>query len=99
VTALTIPGILRRAEQAIAGHWSRTGYEYRSGRYCPVEALGAASGGLSFEHPIFKGAYRALQNQIGSTEVATWNGRPERTEAEVRAALLAAAQAAEAGDD
>lgn len=94
MTALTVPDVLRRAEQVIAGHWSRTGYQCRSGRYCPVEALTEATGGLGFEHALFLAAYRTLRDEVGG-EVAIWNGRPTRTEAEVRAALLAAAQRAE----
>jgi hypothetical protein len=101
VTALTVPDVLRRAESLIAGHWSRTGYEYRAGRYCPIEALDEVCDdeprfNRAFSTGLFSEAYAALREEVGG-EVTMWNGRPERTEAEVRAALLAAAARAEAG--
>lgn len=97
MTALTVPDVLRRAKSLIADHWSRTGYEYRSGCYCPIEVLDEACSDEPAHAWLFVEAYAVLCEEVGG-EVTVWNGRPDRTEAEVRAALLAAAQRAEAGD-
>jgi hypothetical protein len=98
VTALTVPDVLRRAEAVLAGHWSRGGYERREGRYCPIEALYEAccQPQLFMRTGLYLDACAALREEVGGP-IADWNGRPDRTEAEVRAALLAAAQRAEAG--
>jgi hypothetical protein len=88
VTALTVPDVLRRAESLIAGHWSRTGY--RSGCYCPIEAIGT----VASDDDLARKAWEALEESIGGESITRWN--KSSTEAEVRAALLAAAQRAEA---
>jgi hypothetical protein len=91
VTALTVPDVLRRAETLIAGHWSPVGFEQRHARYCPIEAIAT----VASDDDLAREAWEALEESIGGESITRWN--EASTEAEVRAALLAAAQRAEAG--
>jgi hypothetical protein len=94
MTALTVPDVLRRAEQELAGHWGQGESRLARKEICAVDAIGWASLGAI---GLAIRAERALICVIGEDNIADWNDEPIRTEAEVRAALLAAAQRAEAG--
>jgi hypothetical protein len=103
VTALTVPDVLRRAESLIAERGLCHGmFEDESGAVCAIGALRVAVAGASDiygisddQNNLIDDAIRLLANQVGRPAITTWSD--ERTEAEVRAALLAAAQRAEAG--
>jgi hypothetical protein len=105
VTALTVPDILRRAAQVLAERgWCQGDYEDEQGHVCARGAINLVVTGLPWEegehNPLATSAAWALAKYLNgywAADVSDWNDAAERTEAEVRAALLAAAQRAEAG--
>jgi hypothetical protein len=105
VTALTVPDVLRHAEAVLAERgWCRGDYEDEQGHVCARGAINLVVTGLPWEegehNPLATSATWALAKYLNgywAADVSDWNDAAERTEAEVRAALLAAAQRAEAG--
>jgi hypothetical protein len=99
VTALTVPDVLRRAEQVIAEQgWCRDVYTDGEGRVCVAGAVHIAVGykpTAGFLDTDVCAAKEFLAESVRTGNLARWNDLS--TEAEVRAALLAAAQRAEAG--
>jgi hypothetical protein len=110
MTALTVPDVLRRAEQVVAerGH-CKGDFINDLGQVCPMGAINIVICGdpddleIPSELSDFqRDVVAALAVGIASdglhphARVANWNDDETRTEAEVRAALLAAAQRAEA---
>lgn len=115
--SLTASAILSKAADLIKpkGRWTQRQYARREvgGRsvspvgdlavcYCAIGAMAAASGIKVNRIENGKlGLMRYLQGAIGQPSVIGWNDRPERTQAQVVAALRKAAKLAlaeEAGD-
>jgi hypothetical protein len=112
VTALTVPDVLRRAEQVVAerGHHKGWYIDDNRERVCMMGACAVAIGmipdpkdddkqrwaGNWTKWSLFMKVWDAVKLTV-EVEPSRYNDAEERTEAEVRAALLAAAQRAEAG--
>lgn len=107
MTALTVPDVLRRAEQVLVERgWCRTAeQEADDKRLTVTEALGFVIHGSETEllHgtelDLYGRTRRFLLEHVGRSGhgwLTEWNDE-QRSEAEVRAVLLAAAQRAEAG--
>lgn len=101
VTALTVPDVLRRAEQVLAERgWCRDAYRDGRGRVCVAGAIHVAAGYEPTSGILDDAAWAAkmlLTDSVGAGNLAIWNDE-QQSEVEVRAALLAAAQRAEAGN-
>lgn len=101
----SVAEVLRRAEQVIGERgWCQGDYEI-DGRVCAEGAINVAvcgsAWGAAEDEPdaeqLAHFAGRALGEHVGMF-VVNWNDDDGRTQAEVRAALLAAAQRAESDD-
>jgi hypothetical protein len=96
---LTVPEVLRRAELRIGVRGWRQGprpIHCTDTRLCLIEALALAS-----PKGVTEVTWRArtvLKVHLDTWSLVFWNDQEQRTEAEVRAALLAAAERAEAPD-
>lgn len=91
-----VPKVLRRAAQVLDERgWTRGRYE-RRGRVCMVQAINVACPGTEFRTRL--DCYEAVGKVIGEMRsLSGWNDEPGRKKSEVKAALLAAAERAEAG--
>jgi hypothetical protein len=114
VTALTVPDVLRRAEQEVAKRGHHKGWYVDDNRrsVCILGACAVAVGMVpkseaedfwadwmrtdNDAYGVFSGAWSAVSQYLDDNP-PQWNDAPDRTAAEVRAALLVAAQRAEAG--
>jgi hypothetical protein len=104
VTALTVPDVLRRAEQVVAERgWCQGDYEDEQGHVCAEGAMNLVIWGKPHcddmddaTYALARAALEVLSSHVGCFAI-NWNDDEARTESEVRAALLAAAQRAEAG--
>lgn len=103
MTTMTIPQVLCRAEQVIAeSGWCQRAFQDGTGAVCARGGIRMAVAGTVI-YPrltdpqllLTRAAEDALSAHIGGC-VDRWNDEPQRTEAEVRAALLAAAREAAA---
>jgi hypothetical protein len=106
VTALTVPDVLRRAEQVVAERgWCRGDYEDEQGRVCSEGAINLAAYGdpcpteetPDDQYDVAESAAKAVMTHLEVPTLVGWNDETAQDAAEVRAALLAAAQRAEAG--
>lgn len=104
---LTVPDVLRRAEQVIAERgWCQEDFTDDTGAVCARGAINLVVAGDPEEgenheayNPLAVAATKAVAaylNRQWPSDVSDWNDEEGRTESEVRAALLAAAQQAEA---
>ena len=78
--------------------WCQGCFEDRGGRICLQGAVRVGMGATPKTWPDGDQAevYRPLRAAIGTSAVSDWNDRPERTQVEVRAALVAARDLARA---
>jgi hypothetical protein len=106
VTALTVPDVLRRAERLLAERgWCRGDYEDEQGHVCTEGAINLAAYGdpcpteetPDDQYDVAESAAKAVMTHLEVPTLVGWNDETAQDEAEVRAALLAAAQRAEAG--
>jgi hypothetical protein len=112
VTALTVPDVLRRAEQELAERGHHKGWYIDDNGKC-VCMMGACAVAIGMmpdpkdddkqrwagdldRWQFFMEVWQAVADCL-DVQPPEYNDAPDRTEAEVRAALLAAAQRAEAG--
>jgi hypothetical protein len=113
---LTVPEVLRRAEQIIGERgWCQGDYTDELGHVCTRGAINVVVSGEPFDYnddehelrePLAVASTLALArylNGVGRavegsslSDVSDWNDELDRNEADVRAALLAAADRAEA---
>jgi hypothetical protein len=107
-TVLTVPEVLRRAEQVIAERgWCQEDFTDDTGAVCARGAINLVVAGDPEEgarheayNPLAVAAAEAVAaylNRRWPSDVSDWNDEEDRTESEVRDVLLAAAQRAEAG--
>jgi hypothetical protein len=105
VTALTVPDVLRRAERVLARRgWCREDYEDEQGRVCAEGAINLAAYGNPYptdetpddQYRVAESATKAVMTHLEVPTLVNWTDETAQDAAEVRAALLAAAQRAEA---
>jgi hypothetical protein len=104
VSGLTVPEVLRRAEQVIGERgWCQGEMEAADGRVCAWGAIHLAAADTvdparmpTDAYQLVDRAEEVLYDHIDSGTIPDWNDRPGRMAIEVRAALLAAAERAEA---
>lgn len=106
MTALTVPEVLRQAEQVIAERgWCQEDFTDRDGHVCALGAVNVVLTGQPWHEVVpddiaalRKAIELVLSMEVGES-VPDWNDADHRTADEVRAALLAAAQRAESTSD
>lgn len=95
---MKVSEILSKAADLIEpeGKWTKMFYETHDGRFC---AYGAIDYVCHSEYQSVRRAAERLRDVIGSTHIAPWNDAPERTQAEVVAALRQASTLAKEQED
>lgn len=97
----SVAQVLREAAAIVERGWRQGAFGVGTDCVCASEAIRRAAYGEECEHtissPMGIPAWKFFADHIGEPFVAEWNDRPRRTQAEVVAKLLEAADVAERG--